>query len=209
MKIMTFLLLLCFGSTGWAQTAPDISAQQHFDNAQAAHESGDFDQAILELERSWRLEERAETLALRVRVLESMGEARLALDIIEQNREMLGSVPDIYLVEERLRETLRAKDVVVVPTPPIAERSTMNTIGPMLVGTAGLGLGVWSVLLLLPESCRVKTPSGACREVEESATALGVGLGIVAVGALAGAVYWWIAGAPDEPSALKPTEETP
>lgn len=209
MKIMTFLLLLCFGSTGWAQTAPDISAQQHFDNAKAAQESGDFDQAILELERSWRLEERAETLALRVRVLESMGEARLALDIIEQNREMLGSVPDIYLVEERLRETLREKDVVVVPTPVVAERSTLNTVGPILLGVAGLGLGVGSVLLLVSESCQVESVEGNCIELEKPSTALGVGAGVVAVGALAGAVYWWIAGAPDGSEPLKPTEETP
>ncbi len=209
MKIMTFLLLLCFGSTGWAQTTPDISAQRHFDNAKAAHESGDFDQAILELERSWRLDERPETLALRVRVLESMGEARLALDIIEQNREILGSVPDIYLVEERLRETLREKDVVVVPTPVAAERSTLNTVGPILLGVAGLGLGVGSVLLLVSESCQVESVEGNCIELEKPSTALGVGAGVLAVGALAGAVYWWIVGAPDGPEPLKPTEETP
>lgn len=208
MKILILLLLLFFGSTGWAQTAPDANAQQHFDNAQAAHESGDFHQAILELERSWRLDERPETLALRVRVLESMGEERLALDIIEQNREMLGAVQDIYLVEERLRETLRKKDAPV-PVPDAPQRSTLDTVGPILLGSAGVGLGVWSVLLLLPESCEVKSIEGSCIELDEPSTALGVGVGIAALGAVAGAVYWWIVGTPEDPVVATPSQETP
>ena len=107
MKVLTFLLLMFVGSAAWAQTTAEATAQQHYDYAQAAFDAGEYDRAILELERSWRLEERPETLALRVRVLESMGEARLALDIIEQNRDVLANTPDIYLVEERLREALR------------------------------------------------------------------------------------------------------
>ncbi len=194
---------------GWAQTTPAVSAQEHFENAQAANDAGDFDQAILELERSWRLEEKPETLALRVRVLESMGEPRLALDIIEQNRELLGSVPDVYLVEERLRESLRDNTAVVVPTPVAPERSTLNTVGPILLGAAGLGLGVGSVLLLVSETCQVESVQGNCIELEEPSTALGVGVGALGVGALAGAIYWWIAGAPDEPEALPATQETP
>lgn len=198
MKVFTFLLLMFVGSAAWAQTSADASAQQHFDNAQAAYESGEYDRAILELERSWRLEERPETLALRVRVLESMGEARLALDIIEQNRDVLATTPDIYLVEERLREALREKDTPSVEPPKPAERSTLNTVGPILLGAVGVGLGVWSTLLVLPESCDEETPSGSCRTLNQPAVLPGVGLGIAAVGALAGAIYWWIDGTPDE-----------
>ena len=207
MKVLTFLLLMFVGSAAWAQTTAEATAQQHYDYAQAAFDAGEYDRAILELERSWRLEERPETLALRVRVLESMGEARLALDIIEQNRDVLANTPDIYLVEERLREALREKDTVVEP-PAQAQRSNLNTIGPILLGAAGVGLGVWSTVLLLPESCEQETPSGACKELNEPAVLPGVGLSVAAVGAVAGAIYWWVAGTPENPAPTT-SQETP
>jgi len=64
-------------------------------------------------------------------------------------------------------------------------------------------------LLLVSQTCQVESVQGNCIELEEPSTALGVGVGALGVGALAGAIYWWIAGAPDDPEVLPSTQETP
>lgn len=197
MRIFVFLTVLLVSTPTFSQESAKAMAQQHYNNAQRAYESGEYDAAMMELERAWRLEEKPETLALRVRVLESMGEVRLALDIIEQNRAALSGAQDIYLIEERLREKIHEQN------PPSAQvttksRSALSTVGPILLGVAGVGLGIWSTILLLPDTCDETLSNGQCREGDESSTALGLGIGVGAVASIIGAIYWWIAGTPDD-----------
>lgn len=195
MRVVIAIVLLFVGQAAFAQEGQ--TAEEHFRHAQTAFEAGDYDRAILESERSWRLEERPETLALRVRVLEAMEEWRLALDIIEQNRALLAGQSDVFLVEERLRAHLRAQHVD--PTPLKASpsaRTTFDTVGPIALGAAAAGLGVWSAWLLWPGECTARLPSGACQEEDEASVGGGIGVGVAALGAMTGAIVWWMAGAP-------------
>lgn len=196
MRIVIAIVLLFAGGEVFAQEG--ASAAEHLVRAREALEAGDLERAMLESERSWRLEERPEALAVRVRVLEAMKEYRLALDIIEQNRALLAGQTEVFLVEERLRGHLRAEEQASEAVDGAsASRTTLNTVGPAVLGALGLGLGVGATLSLWPDACDTRLSDGTCWEEDRSSVGAGIGLGAAGVAALTGAVVWWVLGAPE------------
>lgn len=194
--ILLFVCLLT--TTTVVAQVPKHTADAHFERAQVAYQETRYDAAMLELEQAWRKEERPVFLYWRVLTLQAMGEHALALNLIDENRSLLlgaSEVQDLHLVEERSRSALSV--ATPVPNPPVAQRSTLDTVGPIVLGILGVGLVAGSIPFW-QEECEI--PRGdrclATSEPEYLIAGLLAGAGATAMG---GAVVWWVLGSPESP----------
>lgn len=196
--IFVFVLFIS-GTAAFAQV-PEHSADAHFERAQAAYQGAQYDAAMLELEQAWRKEERPIFLYWRVLTLQAMGEHALALNLIDENRSLLLAEPqvqDLHLVEERSRAALSV-NLPEDPPPPVVERSTVDTVGPIVLGIVGLGLVAGSIPFW-QEECTV--PRGdRCLETSEPEYLIAGLLAGAGGAAMGGAVVWWVLGAPESPA---------
>jgi len=198
--LLIFGLLTLLSASAFAQ---DPAAFAHFDRAKSAYEEERYEDAILALEQAWRAEEAPEFLYWRVMTLQAMGEHAHALELITENREILTNAPqggELHLLEERSRRALEEKNKVIEPPPqppPIkAERTTLNTVGPIVLGVVGLGLGALSIPFW-SRTCERESGT-TCLEYAEAQTPLAVGLVSAGVLAIGGGVVWWVMGSPKE-----------
>lgn len=194
------VFVLALSSTAFAQGA----GAEHFEEAKAAYEAQNYEAAMLSLEQALRAEESPQYLYWRIKTLQAMGEHAHVLELIDQNRDALLTAPEggeLHLMEERSRRELdKAKEpedivppAVLTPEP----RTTLNTVGPIVLGVAGLGLALGSIPFWQAEC---EAPRGD-RCLKEGDPQYGLAIGLSAAGALAigGAITWWVVGTPDQP----------
>lgn len=197
------VFVLALSSTAFAQGA----GAEHFEEAKAAYEAQNYEAAMLSLEQALRAEESPQYLYWRIKTLQAMGEHAHVLELIDQNRDALLGAPEggeLHLMEERSRRELdKQKEIKTVEPPAVItpeQRTTLNTVGPIVLGVAGLGLALGSIPFWQAE-CEVVR---AERCVLEGDPQYGLAIGLSAAGALAigGGVAWWILGTPEEPTAV-------
>lgn len=197
------VFVLALSSTAFAQGA----GAEHFEEAKAAYEAQNYEAAMLSLEQALRAEESPQYLYWRIKTLQAMGEHAHVLELIDQNRDALLSAPEggeLHLMEERSRRELdkvkQPEDIVPPEVPSPEPRTTLNTVGPIVLGVAGLGLALGSIPFWQAE-CELEL-NNAC--IKNGDPQYGFAIGLSAAGALAigGGVAWWILGTPEEPTAV-------
>lgn len=197
------VFVLALSSTAFAQGA----GSEHFEKAKSAYEAQNYEAAMLSLEQALRAEEAPQYLYWRIKTLQAMGEHAHVLELIDQNRDALLTAPEggeLHLMEERSRRELDKQKEIKTVEPPVVitpeQRTTLNTVGPIVLGVAGLGLALGSIPFWQAE-CEVQS-GGRC--LQEGDPQYGLAIGLSAAGALAigGGVAWWILGTPEEPTAV-------
>ena len=176
-------------------------AELKFQAALASQEAGDHKAALSNLEQAYRLNPHPIYIYHRVLVLESMDEPKFALQLLTDHRDTLlqtDGADDVFVIEERLKLTVANKDEAQ-PIPLSDTRSSLHTVGPIALGVAGLALAGWSVYIWTA-SCDVEDANGDCLQGESANVGIGGVVTAGALGAIAGAIIWWIAGAPDDVS---------
>lgn len=198
------------------QTSEQSEAAQAYQNALKAFDSDDYEKALFELDKAWRLDRKASYMHQRILVLEAMKKQEMALELLRTHREVLledSKITDLYLVEERLlratREATDSKNASTTepdPEPDASEsvgRSALNWAGPITLGVVGTGLTIWGATFF-SESCELEGSSG-CLQLEEAQTGTGIALTSAGIAAIAGAIVWFVLTSPENPSsASKP-----
>ena len=197
------VFVLALSSTAFAQGA----GSEHFEKAKSAYEAQNYEAAMLSLEQALRAEEAPQYLYWRIKTLQAMGEHAHVLELIDQNRDALLTAPEggeLHLMEERSRRELDKQKEIKTVEPPVVitpeQRTTLNTVGPIVLGVAGLGLALGSIPFWQAE-CELQV-NDLC--LEEGEPQYGLAIGLSAAGALAigGGVAWWILGTPEEPAPM-------
>lgn len=170
-------------------------AEDVYETAREAEAAECFEQADRLLEGAHRLEPAPRYLLARIVLRERMGDYEFAHDLLLAHRDELAedpSVGDIEAIDARLREAMRRDDDV--PTP--QSRSTLNVVGPIILGAAGATSLVFAAVGMSAR-CTHTSNDGDCLVGREpswgAVAAYGVG-GMVAIGA---ALVWWVAGKPE------------
>lgn len=159
------------------------------------------------LEQADRLFEGAHRLAPeprfvyeRILIREEMGEPTYALELLDAYRDDLvrdASISDLVEVDARLREKVRrGADTLPEPgQPPPLKRSTLDTVGPILLaglGAVSLGLAVYG----FTAKCEDTAADGTCLRGVEPAIGPTLAYSAGGVVALTTAAVWWILAIP-------------
>lgn len=179
-----------------------VEASEFYEAALVAFDEEDYEKALFELDKAWRLDKNTTYLYQRILVLEAMGKTELALELLESNREALletAAVNDLFVVEERLK----AAESEAVETNAMLEekpadppgRSALNWAGPIALTAVGVGLTIWGITFFGSECQR--EVAGECLVEEEPQTGSGIALVGAGAASLVGAVLWFVLTSPD------------
>lgn len=101
-------------------------------------------------------------------------------------------------LEPRESTTAPVRAELASPSEAASERPL---VGPLVLGGAGLLLTVADVVFILDAGCASRGPTGVCREEDQLDDGAAIALGAVGVGAMVGAVLWYLVGAEDSGAA--------
>ncbi len=176
-------------------------AQELAATAREASDAGCLAEADRLLEGAHRLDPLPGLVYARILVRESMGDFDYAHTLLEAYRAELAadpSIEDLVAVDARLRTALRDDPVpaVVELTEPVpARRTTLDTVGPIVLaglGAVSLGLAVYGFTARCDQVAR----DGTCLSGSEARLGPTVAYSATGVVALTAAAVWWIIAIP-------------
>jgi len=177
-------------------------ASEFYEAALVAFDEENFEKALFELDKAWRLDKNTTYLYQRILVLEAMGKTELALELLESNRESLletAAVNDLFVVEERLKAAeSEAVETNTLPEKKPADppgRSALNWAGPIALSAVGVGLTIWGITFFGSEC--LSEVAGECRLEEVPQTGTGIALVSAGAASIVGAVIWFVMTSPD------------
>lgn len=167
------------------------------DTAERARVAGCLEQADRLLEGAHRLEQRPVWVYRRILVREAMGDFVYARELLQAYDAALRADPAVEgLAETRARLAAPAPSSTLDPQLEVPQRrSTLDAVGPLLLGGAGLvalGFAVYG----FTASCDVQASSGACLRGTEMAVGPTVAYAVSGVTAVTAGAVWWILAIP-------------
>ena len=168
--------------------------------ANSAEEAGCLADADRLLEGAHRIDPEPRLVYERILVREKMLDFAYAHALLEAYRPELAAentITDLVELDARLRAKMRDHETPIEPLrePVPSRRSTLDTVGPILlagIGAGALGMAVYG----FTASCQDVASDGVCLQGSETRFGPTVGFAATGVAALTGAAIWWVIAAP-------------